>query len=876
MGTMHVAFPTSQPVGLVEIHTVWAPHPEMELERIFRTLRIPMKERAEIFEFHYHVKPKGGPAALALLWFHQPWHIQQTSAGLQIQTVRYFIYLNVSASPGVNLGLEKLPNGADQVLIATTEGPCDITIGVLIHSAEKRARDPVHFLVPAALDTATFLACAMAPGLFQVPLSRRPRYAVTRFCPTLFALHEQKGVSFRHLMQRLFWPSQPQTVEVPEAVPFLVVDTIRSAQALVARWCPAVAHALPPLIEGLRHLPLERASSLQLITLLYTSEAEFAEIQTFTASIGMLHLRRIERDIPEECRFAAVHIAEKPAHLQNALRELDRLFESIVLHPTIESRRQFYPDEPLPPIAITTNDDLALSPFLAAGRLRAEFTMANPACPARPAWPRPLSKTSTTASAAQIARYVLADLLTDATLREPAGDAGSTYEDLWRLQLHNLEHGASHAERLVFCSIGDQYREFDRMKLLSALLYTGKVAASLLPMSISPQQERRVLAALAKLAKPAADACVSVWRSGGTKLSDRFATDLGRRQHSLQQRFDAVIPPEFVQLLRETKPKEIVNFSALPLEWMQVDGVPLAYLSKVTNIRPARLHVDAQASVDIAATYTSLVSDDFRPSSADFRVLIIAPDYGSGEQRQVSQYVESFASALARRLETQRQQGRDIEYRILREVYPDSLRQSFHEQWSLIVYAGHAHMGKLVLPGGLQLSPRDLPARTFYGEAVLLIGCDTQATANAAGSVASQLLSLGARGVFATYFPIHLDFAHRMFFLLLDTLIDENVPYGDGLQLMRGTAFYDYCLRFFAQATGRTLKEGVHISWPIEVDYLRYRDGWDRLYRDVLAEWQGPLASTPGVSSDAIVRPASLAGLALSFTGDLRGRLFEF
>jgi hypothetical protein len=890
-GTIRHRFGTLAERELFAIETTWSDGTR-ELTRTFRTLSQSLAQRVEVLDFHFRLTGARGPWAIPLLRFANYVWQEHLEVGFQVQTIRYRLHARVETEGEVSWALERVTDSDEAWLKMRGEGDCRFLISLATISSEKGAHDPSVHLVPAPPDEFTYLLTALAPPVRPVPLSREPRGNPVVQCPPMFYMTSESALEALHpkggLLKRL-WRLITRAGGSPVALPprnYPLGSLVRMSDIVIYHWREGMPDLLAGLIDYVRGLGENQLASLQRIVVVSESAEGAAYFDGLKKAVGEIRLARVEPSNPEECHLELRLVGDDISRLPAAVEALDEELNELRWEPPFATRAAFrsaMPVTPLPPVSIPTGGDPAASgPLLAAARTRGGPVVLGEPTAADGTWPLALQRGSLALVSSEVAQYLLADLATHAAMLE--GGQGQAYEAAWLEQLGKLRKGETRAERLIFVSVSGEADATDRMKLLPAVLYSGEVAAPVLPFRAGIKQQRRLLALFDDYADAGHEACLSAARRDGSSPGRGFYEKLEKKRRAFQEEFSRVLPAEYMSLLRLVRPKEVVNFSALPFEWLEVDGVGLGYFSKVATVRSKRLATDAGYCADLAAEYNGLIAHDLRVSRDDFRVLIVAPEYREEDQSEVNAFISKSVQNLERRLKREQDKGREIQYTVVRDVTAARLTTLLEHDWALVVYVGHSGSGVLSLPDGNDLSPADLPERAFLDTTVLLMGCDTQGAANLAGSVAGQFLSLGARGVFSTFFPIALGpLADNMFFNLLVYMIGLNYRYGDVLALTRISMLWEHLFLFYAQEAGMPVRPNVYFLSKADGDYEQYMDGWDKFYVEALKDYgqvfeqyagRGP--SSPSEHSDALGRRAQLAGLALSFTGNLRARLFDF
>jgi hypothetical protein len=845
-----------------QITTEWRLN-EARILRRFVTPITAFAERTECFDLQYtFATPRG--LNFTPLKIAPPCEASQTAAGYVVRSDGFVITLRASTSAHGEIILEPAPPPGGYLVRVRSESAVDACLSFLLASAYSTPRDPATYVVSPALDMATFILSALTPAVYPISLSPKPVGPIRRASPTLL-LGGATGVKPARWWASLFGG------QIGWAVPpshYPAGDVMRMSGVILYHSSADNGEQLRPIVDYLRKLQPSRLPSTQLIVILSAGSTDYARLREVIADIAQIVLPTAHGTAALRTRHLQVDDAED---LPAVLAKVDDAMDA--LNYAGHSRKAFRQQSlspALPPVHLPTGKDpLLQAPFLAAARLRGNATFKK----GLDAWPQPLNETKPAPLAAEVARYVLADLQTHEALRS-AGTGGS-HAATWKQQLALIDNRAARADRLIFALVSGADSRYDRLKLLPPILYSGHVPSPVFPMRIALEEQQATLKDFSTHMSDVAE----YWAAahGGQATS---STLMDKSSQKLQDRFQGEEWTALRNLVDLVKPREFINFSALPMEWWEIDGVPLGQLTKVVTLHSQTLESDAGVCADLPTIYNSLVMPELSPGSPECRVLVIAPQYDGPSQALVNETISSLGDVLRDELSAAQADGREIVWEVVQPRAPADLKALLEARWSLVIYVGHASEGVLCLPAG-NLSPYDFSEDALLGVTAVLIGCDTKGASNLSQSVASKMLSAGARAVFATSFALPLTMAQHLMRSLMTPLLRENLGAGDVVASVRVWTLYNFMIHAMAADRGLPAKQNVAFVSP-QMERAFHHDSWMKVWNALASELAEFLSEASPETSHAekyaatILKRAATAGLSLTLAGDLRARLFAY
>lgn len=839
--------------------------------RIVRRFLTPVKalaQRMECFDIHYTFEtPKG--LNFAPLLFAPPCTASQSPTGYVVRADSFVITLRVSVTPPGQIVLGPTSGSGGFEVRVNSTGCVEASLSFLIASAHQIPRDTAIHILPPALDGSTFVVVALTPAVLPSLLSACPAAKLCRASP-LMLLSGATGVQPAGFWASLF-ESGIRGAAPPAFYPY--GDLIRMSDVIFYHSHADSDDDLTPTIAYLKTLGPGKLPSTQLIVALSADGESYARLQRALANVGKIKLLNIHAAAPVQVGIRQLQPhgwSDLPALLAQIDRDMDALNWS---GKTRKSFRQQFALSPLDPVPVPPGEDpLGQAPFLAAARLRgnAAFTSGPDA------WPLPLKERKPARVAAEVARYVLADLQTHEALR--AAGAGGSYAATWKQRLMLIDKGEARADRLIFAVVSGADARYDRLKLLPPILYSGHVPSPVFPMRVALPKQQKIVEQFSEHMKDVADYWVGVHSGGATS-----SAAMDKSSRGLQDCFQGEEWAALRDLVELVKPKEFINFSALPIEWWEIDGVPLGQLTKVVTLHSQTLESDAGVCADLPTIYNSLVMTELTPASTECRVLVIAPRYDGVWQEHVNATIDGLKQVLADELRAAQAAGREVLWNIVQPRTPADVKARLEERWSLLIYVGHASEGVLCLPAG-ELSPRDFPEQAMLGVTSVLIGCDTKGASNLSRSVASRMMSVGARAVFSTFFTLPLTMSQHLTRSLMASLLRENVGAGDVVAGVRVWMLYNFMFHAMAADLGLGTRQNVAVVSP-QMERAFHQDSWLKVWNVLtseLVEFLSRESPDPSHAEAArtyaatILKRAATAGLSLTFSGDIRARLFAY
>jgi hypothetical protein len=293
------------------------------------------------------------------------------------------------------------------------------------------------------------------------------------------------------------------------------------------------------------------------------------------------------------------------------------------------------------------------------------------------------------------------------------------------------------------------------------------------------------------------------------------------------------------------------------------------------NLHSRTLESDATVCGDLATIYNSLVADELAPSAPECRVLVVTPRYDGALEANVNATIEDLEQVSPDELRAAQVSGRHVAWQVIRPRAPEDLKAALCQRLSLLIYIGHAAEGMLCLPAG-DLSPSDFPAESLLGVTSVLVGCDTKGASNLSRSVASKMLSVGARAVFSTSFTLPLMMGQHLTRSLLTSLLRENLSMGDAIAGVRVWMLHNFWIHALGSDLGISTRKNVAFVLP-EMHRSFHQDlwlkTWTALRSEIINRWPDARKSE---FLQAVLTAAAAAGLSLTFAGDIRSKLFEY
>lgn len=842
--------------------------------QVERTLRCPLKgtaEASETFDIEYNLRSTE-TAELAILRIAGASDVQSISlpngSGLKIQAFPYDVILipHLDASTKCVLVPDEENSYVD--FVVRWSGEKKVLVCVYAVSLESRQRDAIAHIVTVPFDFEMLALATSVPPALGSMLQYLPQGQFLRPPSTLIAISRE---------------ASGQPLRLPP-----MLDLLRMSTLAICYGEPPLTEFVRPLLAALEALPVGRRASLW--TLLWlTCSPEFAtQLRNYLGERGPVRLGRLESHLPEICE----NIVADARSLRQPWKEIrvamSRMREVLGLGASSFDSTQ----NPLPAVVIPTAAPLAVQlALLGASRLRStppEFQSGREwAVALSTIWPK-MPRGADYLLCAEIADCVTTDVYTHEVLSAVATeglsfqDARVRYDVAWNEVRQLVSSGNVPTERVILLALKNGGQS-NLLRSLPALFCCSDVPAPVLPFLVSEDLQKEIDDALVDCCKVAEDTCEHIVRGRG--LTDAgFWLNADKSRVRLQTALAKALPKSYIEWIARNRPREILAFANLPLEWLEIDGIPLGYLSKVSKLRSESRYGELSGLFDMVRVYNSLNSPEYRRQGESFEALGIAPLYSGKSQELVNRTSQEILGLFNNALHAQIQVGREINIETVTGFGVDANQIGAHleRRRDLIFYIGHAGEGKLVLEK-TAFDVGKIKRGGFEGTVVVLLGCTTEDAQHMSESIANEFIALGARAVFAIPFKLDARVADEIMLNLFAYLMKENWHFAEVLQAVRWSVLHTCAflhtlgLRFTMEERpeqfGEVRDTAAFIS-PADGDYERFRDNWDRFYRHE-EEFFRDGQELP-VSGTEVVRRAALTGMAFSFSGDLRDRLFVF
>lgn len=260
-----------------------------------------------------------------------------------------------------------------------------------------------------------------------------------------------------------------------------------------------------------------------------------------------------------------------------------------------------------------------------------------------------------------------------------------------------------------------------------------------------------------------------------------------------------LLSPKAVQLL-EKIPTQIVALSDLPIEWMQVNGVPIGFTHDVCRLpeTPSSGLLTHYAIARLSGTYTI-------PEDILSKTLII---YGcrDDEFKKWQDVSDQYAQVLGAKTAICR--NLDEFEKAVKQYKPDLLIIDTHGDTDLLNHQSYIYMGTE------KVYPRDIVARGIFARLVFISACNTAPCYNDVNTLANALLEVGASAVTSSYLPLDVKESSVLYIRILNQL---NIAACQGIH-RNWLAFISHMLRTSFIMTPIT--ENAHMKNSESVDQV--------------------------------------------------------
>jgi hypothetical protein len=282
--------------------------------------------------------------------------------------------------------------------------------------------------------------------------------------------------------------------------------------------------------------------------------------------------------------------------------------------------------------------------------------------------------------------------------------------------------------------------------------------------------------------------------------SDRNKASFVKGINAIATDLTSSIPSEIMEYITLTKSRHIKLISDLPLEWIQVNNVPLLYQKDLS-----RLPITPGNGL---FGHYAVVGSPLRLTADAIKILIL-------NCAEPGDHIYRFPKYLHDQVA---KHGLQLEY-----AEPATLA----EYWdriatflpTILVHWGHGSYTKNDNQGYLHIRGERTPIWGTTDVAippiVMIAACETAAMAETHNTPSNGWLSLGARAVLATYFPVYPDLTlvlfARMFANLSAALFDKD-PLSTWSEIVSKTLALNRYLDFLYAYQRWGLKKGVAFS----------------------------------------------------------------
>lgn len=241
---------------------------------------------------------------------------------------------------------------------------------------------------------------------------------------------------------------------------------------------------------------------------------------------------------------------------------------------------------------------------------------------------------------------------------------------------------------------------------------------------------------------------------GARLVSSSNARKVVRQIQKVGERMSAKLAPSILSMLKY-QPCQIVALTDLPIEWMEIEGVPLGFSHDVCRI----------PETPISGMLTHYVINIFTPYTVPRdiikRTLVV---YGctSPEFKKWQDRVEEMKQQLG--FNTCECKTIDEFEKAVKYHKPDFLIIDTHGDVDMVNHQSY------LLIGNEKLYPQEIAKRGITARIVFLSACMTAPTYNDVNTPANAFLEVGAQAVTSSYLPLDIDESSLLYCRLLSLL----------------------------------------------------------------------------------------------------------
>ena len=235
---------------------------------------------------------------------------------------------------------------------------------------------------------------------------------------------------------------------------------------------------------------------------------------------------------------------------------------------------------------------------------------------------------------------------------------------------------------------------------------------------------------------------------------DRMAYD--KAIHKVGETMAAkLLAPRTAKML-EKMPTQIVAMTDLPIEWMEVNGIPLGFTHDVCRIP------ETPASGMLMHYGIARFSSIYRiPDDILKKTLVV---YGCRENTFKEWQDKADVCAKALGAKTEICQSLDEFEEAVKRHQPDFLIIDTHGGTDLQNHQSYIYMGNE------RVYPKDIAERRIYARLVFISACNTAPCYNDVNTVANALLEVGASSVTSSYLPLDVMESSTLYIRILNQL----------------------------------------------------------------------------------------------------------
>ena len=216
-----------------------------------------------------------------------------------------------------------------------------------------------------------------------------------------------------------------------------------------------------------------------------------------------------------------------------------------------------------------------------------------------------------------------------------------------------------------------------------------------------------------------------------------------------------LLAPKTVEML-EQMPAQIVAMTDLPIEWMEVDGVPLSFSHDVCRIpeTPASGMLTHYGASRFYSHYK--IHEDILT-----KTLVV---YGCREERFKVWQNKADVAAQTLGAKTEICESlKDFEDAI-NKYKPELLIIDTHGGTDLTNHQSYIYMGEE------KVYPKDIAERRIYAQMIFISACNTAPCYNDVNTVANAFLEVGASAVTSSYLPLDVDESSVLYIRIMNQL----------------------------------------------------------------------------------------------------------